>query len=90
MLVQLRDKLVQDLVGRLRTKRYRAKRVRRVYIPKENGKERPIGIPALEDKLVRGACAKLLAAIYEQDFLDSSYGYRPGRGALDAVARADL
>lgn len=76
---------VQDLVGRLKTKRYRAKRVRRVYIPKENGKERPIGIPALEDKLVQLACAKLLAAIYEQDFLDGSYGYRPGRGALDAV-----
>jgi RNA-directed DNA polymerase len=76
---------IQDLVGRLKTKRYRAKRVRRVYIPKENGKERPIGIPALEDKLVQLACAKLLAAIYEQDFLDGSYGYRPGRGALDAV-----
>ena len=76
---------IQDLAERLKTKRYRAKLVRRVYIPKENGKERPPGIPALEDKLVQLACAKLLTAIYEQDFLDCSYGYRPGRGALDAV-----
>ncbi len=76
---------IQDLAERLKTKRYRAKLVRRVYIPKENGKERPLGIPALEDKLVQIACAKLLAAIYEQDFLGCSYGYRPGRGALDAA-----
>jgi group II intron reverse transcriptase/maturase len=76
---------IEALVQRLKAKRYRAKLVRRCYIPKENGKERPLGIPALEDKLVQLACAKLLTAIYEQDFLDCSYGYRPGRGALDAV-----
>jgi retron-type reverse transcriptase len=73
------------LAQRLKGKRYRAKLVRRGYIPKENGAERPLGIPALEDKLVQLACAKLLTAIYEQDFLDCSYGDRPGRGALDAV-----
>lgn len=50
-----------------------------------NGKQRPLGIPAVEDKLVQAACAKLLTAIYEQEFLESSYGYRPGRGARDAV-----
>jgi group II intron reverse transcriptase/maturase len=72
------------LAQRLKGKRYRAKLVRRCYIPKGNGKERPRGIPALEDKLVQLACAKLLMAIYEQDFLDCSYGYRPTRGALDA------
>jgi RNA-directed DNA polymerase len=76
---------IEALVERLKRKRYRAKLVRRCYIPKENGKERPLGIPALEDKLVQLACAKLLTAIYEQDFLDCSYGYRPERGALDAV-----
>jgi group II intron reverse transcriptase/maturase len=76
---------IEALAERLKTKRYRAKRVRRCYIPKENGGERPLGIPALEDKLVQRACAKLLGAIYEQDFLPVSYGYRPGRGAKDAV-----
>jgi len=77
---------IQNLAERLKTKRYRAKLVRRCYIPKDNGGERPLGIPALEDKLVQLACAKILNAIYEQDFLPVSYGYRPGRGAKDAVS----
>ncbi len=76
---------IQNLAGRLKAAQYRTKLVRRVYIPKDNGKERPLGIPALEDKLVQMACAKLLGAIYEQDFLPVSYGYRPKRGAKDAV-----
>jgi RNA-directed DNA polymerase len=76
---------IEALAERLRLKRYRAKLVRRTYIPKENGKERPLRIPVLEDKLVQRACAKLLMAIYEEDFLSCSYGYRPGRGPLDAV-----
>lgn len=76
---------IEALVERLRSKRYHAKLVRRHYIPKENGKQRPLGIPAVEDKLVQSACAKLMTAIYEGDFLESSYGYRPGRGAGDAV-----
>ncbi|MDZ7843050.1 MAG: reverse transcriptase domain-containing protein [Gammaproteobacteria bacterium] len=80
------DANIRDLAQRLKTKRYRTKLVRRCYIPKDNGGYRPLGIPALEDKLVQRACAKLLNAIYEQDFLLVSYGYRPGRGAKEAVA----
>jgi len=76
---------IADLVERVKAGRYRAKLVRRVYIPKENGTERPLGMPALEDKLVQLACARLLSAIYEQDFLDCSHGYRPGRSAKGAV-----
>jgi group II intron reverse transcriptase/maturase len=76
---------VADLAERVKAGRYRAKLVRRVYLPKENGKERPLGIPALEDKLVQLACAKLLGAIDEEDFLDCSHGYRPGRNAKDTV-----
>ena len=76
---------IQKLAERLKEKKYRTKLVRRCWIPKENGKERPLGIPALEDKLVQLACSKLLTAIYEQDFLDSSYGYRPKRSAKHAV-----
>lgn len=76
---------VQDLVTRLKEKRYHAKLVRRSYIPKADGKLRPLGIPATEDKLLQLAVKRILEAIYEQDFLRCSYGYRPQVGALDAV-----
>ena len=81
---------IRELHQRLKDGKYRAQPLRRVYIPKENGKQRPISIPALEDKLVQKVMVEILNAIYEQDFLDCSYGFRPGRGAhqaLDEVGR---
>ena len=81
---------IRQLHRRLKEGKYRAQPLRRVYIPKENGKQRPISIPALEDKIVQKAMVEILNAIYEQDFLDCSYGFRPGRGqhqALDEMGR---
>jgi hypothetical protein len=79
------DDNIRNLVERLKQKNYRARLVRRHWIPKPDGRMRPLGIPVVEDKLLQLAVARILGAIYEQDFLPCSYGYRPNRGALDAV-----
>src|SRR3990170_3828497 len=80
---------LQDLHVRLKARRYRHQPIRRVHIPKEGGKTRPIGISAFEDKLVQDAVREVLEAIYEQDFWGCSYGFRPGRSAHDAVRTLD-
>jgi retron-type reverse transcriptase len=79
---------LQDLSGRLKRGAYRAQPVRRTYIPKTDGRLRPLGVPTLEDKIVQRAMVEVLNAIYETDFLGFSYGFRPRRSqhqALDAL-----
>src|SRR5271170_933184 len=80
---------LRDLHERVQQGRYRASPSRRVYIPKADGRQRPLGIATLEDKIVQRAVVEVLNAVYEVDFLGFSYGFRPGRGpcqALDALA----
>jgi len=76
---------IEDLHNRVQRGAYRALPSRRVYIPKPDGRQRPIAVAALEDKVVQRAVTELLNAIYEEDFLGFSYGFRPGRGAHDAM-----
>ena len=77
---------LHDLVNRLHRMAYRPLPVRRVYIPKPGStNHRPLGIPALEDKLVQAGLVRILQAVYEQDFMDDSYGFRPNRGCHDAL-----
>ena len=80
----LEDKL-RDLHERVHRGSYRALPSRRRYIPKPDGRQRPLGIAALEDKIVQRAVVEVLNAIYEEDFLGFSYGFRPGRGQHDAL-----
>ncbi len=81
------QKRLADLSGRIRRMDYRPKPVRRVYIPKGDGRYRPLGVPSFEDRLVQDRLSQVLQAIWEPEFLDCSYGFRPGRGAHDALRR---
>ena len=80
---------LEGLHRRLKKKRYRHQPLRRVHIPKGGGRTRPIGISAVEDKIVQEAVREVLEAVYEQDFVECSYGFRPGRGAHDAIRTLD-
>src|SRR5882724_8010625 len=79
------ERKLEDLHDRVQRGAYRALPSRRVYIPKPDGRQRPLAVAALEDKIVQRAVVALLNAIYEEDFLGVSYGFRPGRGTHDAL-----
>jgi retron-type reverse transcriptase len=86
------NRRVTTLVDKLKREAYRANQIKRVYIDKPNGGQRPLGLPTLEDKLVQQSVAQLLNSIYEADFPPNSYGYRPNRSAHGAIhsLRANL
>jgi RNA-directed DNA polymerase len=76
---------ISCLVEKLKNKKYHARLIKRVYIPKGEGKLRPLGLPSLEDKLVQAGVARILSAIFEQDFIENSYGYRSHLSPHDAI-----
>lgn len=80
---------LKDLVGRLKGKRYRPQPAKRVYIPKDEKSKRPLGMPIVEDKIVQRGMKKILEAIYEQDFVGVSYGFRPNKSCHDALEMVD-
>jgi len=80
---------LRDLVARMKAKRYKPLPAKRVYIPKDERSQRPLGLPSLEDKIVQKGIALILEAIYEADFLDCSYGFRPERGCHQALNAVD-
>jgi len=83
------DENLNNLVARMRVKRYKPQPSKRVYIPKNEHEKRPLGLPALEDKIVQKGISRILEAIYEEDFLDCSYGFRPARNCHQAINAVD-
>ncbi len=83
------DENLANLVARMKVKRYKPQPAKRVYIPKNEHERRPLGLPALEDKIVQKGIARILEAIYEADFLDCSYGFRPARNCHQAINAVD-
>jgi len=80
---------LNNLVTRMKVKRYKPQPAKRVYIPKNEHEKRPLGLPALEDKIVQKGISRILEAIYEADFLDCSYGFRPNRNCHQAINAVD-
>lgn len=83
----MKEERLPELITMFKTGRYKAPPVRRVYITKEDGKQRPLGIPTIEDKILQNAVKKVIEPIYEQEFTDFSYGFRPGKSQHQALER---